>query len=102
MYENISKLKSTENNQFQAFLEDRLIEQKRPIDAKITKNQFVLPGLADVTKTKMQADNNSHMLKEGTKTKLKTALKHRKLKTTDTNNPLSCQEICNNGQIQNL
>ena len=38
VYENLSKLKSTGNNQFQTFLEDRLIEQKLPIDAKITMN----------------------------------------------------------------
>ena len=35
-----------------------------------------------MTQTKMQADKNSHILKEGTKTKLRAALEYRKLETT--------------------
>ena len=68
VFDNISKLKETGKRLFDSFLNDRLIDQKVAIDAKIKKNQFILPGSVD-PKAKVKG-NDITVIKPATITKL--------------------------------
>ena len=81
VFHNISLLESTGKKQFDTFSEERLIRQKVSIDSKITKNQFVLPAHVDPTEKKTEKSKKCLVIKEGTITKLRSALQHRETET---------------------
>ena len=74
VFDNICKLEETGKRQFDEFLENRLIKQKVPINAKITENKFTLLGNANLNKKEKPKDMK---IKQTIITKLRTALSYR-------------------------
>ena len=74
VFDNICKLEETAKRQFDGFLENRLIKQKVPINAKITENKFTLLGNANLNKKEKPKEMK---IKQTIITKLRTALSYR-------------------------
>ena len=74
MFDNICKSEETEKRQFDEFLENRLIKQRVPINAKITENKFTLLGNANLNKKEKPKEMK---IKQTIITKLRTALSYR-------------------------
>ena len=74
VFDNICKLEETGKRQFDEFLENRMIKQKVPINAKITENKFTLLGNANLNKKEKLKDMK---IKQTIITKLRTALSYR-------------------------
>ena len=74
VFDNICKLEETGKRQFDEFLENRLIKQMVPINAKIMENKFTLLDNANLNKKEKLKDMK---IKQTIITKLRTALSYR-------------------------
>ena len=75
VFQSISILEARGKSPFDTFLSD-LIKQKVPIDAKVSKNQFVRQGNTDSSSKNKKEKIKSMKIKENSINKIRSSLEH--------------------------